>query len=605
VAKEDVDSIGELRNHLSQSLPAYMVPSYFTFLDKMPLTANGKIDQKALPEPEARAAGVYAAPRDDIEKKMVAIWSEVLGIEEEKIGIDDNFFELGGHSLKATIIRARIHKCFNSKVALKELFKTTTIRALTVYIKGSRKERYEAIRPLEKKDYYALSSAQKRLYVTQQMDTDSTNYNVYTVLQAEGKLDRARMEQAVWAAIERHESLRTSFEIIEVDPIQRVHNSRDIRFEIEDYKIGSREQGIGNRVEVTGIINRFIRPFDLKQAPLLRVGLIALADKTHILMVDMHHIISDGTSLDLFSRELTALYAGKEPALSSIQYRDYSQWQNSAGEKEKIAKQEEYWLKQFSEKVPVLELPYDFPRPQIKSYEGKVLFFEMNEEETAALNRLALDRETTLYTVLLTIYYVFLAKMSGREDIVIGAATAGRLHADLAPVIGMFVNTLPLRNYPEGGKSFREFLQEVKTRTLEAFDNQDYQLEELINKLGVQRDASRSPLFDVIFALQNLTITEIEVRELELLPCEHENKTSKSDLIFIGSEAENKLFISLEYSTKLFEKGTIERFVGYFKDITAAVLENVDVELQTIDIFSRLKDPESAALQEVGGDFGF
>jgi non-ribosomal peptide synthetase component F len=207
--------------------------------------------------------------------------------------------------------------------------------------------------------------------------------------------------------------------------------------------------------------------------------------------------------------------------------------------------------------------------------------------------------------VLLSIYYILLSKISGREDIVTGTPTAGRLHADLEPVIGMFVNTLPLRNYPEGGKSFREFLQEVKTRTLEAFDNQDYQLEELIKKLGVSRDMSRSPLFDVMFSMQNLEMGGGEFRELKLTTFEQKNKTSKFDLILIGVEVQDKLVFSLEYSTKLFKKGTAERFTGYYKEIATAVSEDIDVKLANINLAGSLKVPENAAASEADGDFGF
>jgi hypothetical protein len=322
-------------------------------------------------------------------------------------------------------------------------------------------------------------------------------------------------------------------------------------------------------------------------------------------MVDMHHIISDGISSAIFTRDFMTLYSGSELPPLNVQYKDYCEWQNSPAEKERTRKQEEYWLKQFSGKIPVLKLPYDYARPPLRSYEGETLFFEISEEETAALNKLALERETTLYMVLLAINYVFLAKVSGQDDIVIGTPATGRWHVDLEQLIGMFVNTQGLRNYPAPDKSFGEFLQEVKMRTLGAFDNQEYPFEDLVEKLDLSRDMSRNPLFDVMFSLQNEEISEITIPGLKLAPYEYANKTSKFDLILMGFEVTNRLVFSLEYSTKLFKKSTIRRFTGYFKDIITEVLKDVDIKLLNAKVTSHLVAPKSGAAHEAGGDFGF
>jgi amino acid adenylation domain-containing protein len=619
-----VPGTAELREYLSKHLPAYMIPSHFIFLDSIPHTPNGKIDRKALTVPVSGGVEVeYAAPRYHVEKELAKIWSEVLNVDRKSIGIDANFFVLGGHSLKATIVLSRIFKLFDVKVTLKELFKTPTIRRLAGYIQAAEvKEKFLSIKPVRVKDYYSLSSAQKRLYILQRMEPEDTNYNIYSVWKLTGKPDIVKMEETIGKLVERHESLRTSFEMIKGDPVQQVHAPGDMEFKIEYYETGNKEQGAGIRKkqetkpaaaqpavsaenEIPGIIGRFIRPFDLTKAPLLRIGLIPLAGGTHILMVDMHHIISDGTSLELFSREFMEIYAGRELPPLNIHYKDYSEWQNSAAEKERIKRQEDYWRKQFADRVPLLDLPYDYPRPAVKSYEGSTLFFEVDEEKTAALRRTALASRTTLYTVLLTIYYVFLAKISGREDIVTGAPTAGRLHADLERVIGMFVNTLGLRNFPAGHKSFREFLDEVRLQVLEAFENQDYPFEDLVETLDVSRDTSRSPLFDVMFSLQNMGTTGIDIPGLELTPYEYENKTSKFDLILMGFEVEDRLRFSLEYSTNLFKEDKIDRFIGYFKNIITIVSEDVDIKLNNIKIASDLIAPKPEMFQEIGGDFGF
>ncbi|MCK5059263.1 MAG: amino acid adenylation domain-containing protein, partial [Candidatus Aminicenantes bacterium] len=580
----------ELREHLSRTLPDYMIPSYFVELPEMPLNPNGKVDRKALPAPDtSKSADGYTAPRDEIEKKLEVIWSEILKIQPESIGIDTNFFHAGGHSLRAAQLTARIHKEFDVSIKLAEIFTMPTIRKISIVIGSAAKVEYLSFEAVEDREYYPLSSAQKRLYFLQQMNPGSTGYHIPAVMLLEGDLQKERLQDTSVRLIRRHESLRTSFFVIEEEPVQGIKRPHDIKFKIEYIETGGGLAPAGD--EMRDFIDDFIRPFDLSAAPLLRTGLIPLEDKTHILMVDMHHIISDGISLELFNRELTAHYSGKDLPQLNTRYKDYSEWQNSAGEKTRIGNQEEYWMKQFDGEVPVLELPYDFPRPSVKSFVGSVLFFEINEAETAALNSLALDRETTLYMVFLAIYYIFLSKICGREDIVIGTPTAGRMHEDLEPIIGMFVNTLALRNYPEGDKSFRDFLQEVKIRTLETFENQDYQFEDLIEKLGVNRDMSRNPLFDVMFSLQNLEMTEIKLPGLRLIPYEYEEKTSKFDLVLMGSEMENRLVFSLQYSTKLFKKERIERFIGYFKSVTAvvseAVLAGVEIKISGIEILSK------------------
>jgi amino acid adenylation domain-containing protein len=602
VVTENIEAV-EIKKILGNDMPQYMLPQ-LVLLKSLPLMPNGKVDRERLPEPEFEKQEDYTAPRDRMEAALVEIWAELLAVEKERIGIDGNFFELGGHSLKATLMVSRIQKRFDKRIPLTEIFRAPTIRELAGYIRAAQADEYTAVEPAKPKDYYPLSAAQKRLFILYEIDKNITGYNMPTVMVMAGELDKERLTDTSGKLIVRHESLRTSFHRIDEEPVQRIHKPEDFKFEIEYYEAGNREQEAEIN-EIRSIIDRFIRPFDLSAAPLLRIGLIPLENRTHIFMVDMHHIISDGTSMGIMTRDFMALYGGKELAPLKVQYKDFSEWQNSAAEKEKISRQEEYWLRQFTGAIPALDLPYDFSRPPLKSYEGGTISFEINEEETAALNHMALEQGATLYMVLLAIYYIFLKKISGREDIVIGTPTAGRRHADLEPIIGMFINTLCLRNYSGKGESFSEFLQEVKVRTLGAFENQDYRLEDLIEKIDVNRETSRNPLFDVMFSLQNMDITEIKIPGLKLIPYEYENKTSKFDLILMGFEVADRLFFSLQYSSKLFKKEKIERFAGYFKDITTVVLADVDVKLDNINIASGLITPESEISQEFDGEFGF
>jgi amino acid adenylation domain-containing protein len=577
----------ELRVHLLKKLPDYMIPSYFVQLEKIPLTPNGKVDRKALPKPELKAGDSYIAPRDEIEKKLTVIWSEIL--DQTSIGINDNFFHLGGHSLKATILVSKIHKVFQVNVPLAEIFKTPTIRNLSNYIKASVKEKYHAVEPVEKKEYYPLFSAQKRLYILYQMDQQGVGYNIPSFQVLEGEIDKIRLEQTFKMLIARHESLRTSFHMIIDEPVQRIHNK--VEFEIEYKDLATEgtevEKKKRRREEDEKIrIEDFVRYFDLTEAPLLRVRLVKEKEDRHILMVDMHHIISDGTSMNILIKDFMTLYRGENLLELRVKYKDFSGWQKDEKQEESIKRQEEYWLHEFAGEIPVLELPADYPRPAVQSFEGNQIPFEIDNEPTVILKALTLKTGTTLYMILLALYAVFLSKVTGQEEIVIGSPIAGRRHTDLAEIIGMFVNTLVMRNYPSGDKTFSLFLQEVKEKTLKAFENQDYQYEDLVEKVAVTRDTSRNPLFDTMFVLQNMDIAEINIPGLKLSPYLYENKTTKFDLTLTAVEAEEKLFFNFEYSTKLFKEETANRFIAYFKNIVNGVIENKDRRIFDFEIIT-------------------
>jgi len=576
----------DLREFLSRTLPDYMLPSYFVQIDKMPLSSTGKVDKKALPFPVHAVTGRYETPRNDLEKKLIEIWSVILGVPAP-IGINDNFFELGGHSLKATTLTAKIHKELGIKVPLAEIFKSPTIRELSGYIQGVQGDGddYISIEPVEKKDYYPLSSAQERLYILYHMDIANIGYNSSLVVSLEGKLDKRKLADSFRQLIQRHESLRTSFHLQDELPVQVVH--KEVEFEIEYDRSLVNCQGRGevsSPIKIETIIRNFIRPFDLSHAPLLRVGLIGLENNLHILMVDMHHIITDGTSHGIFIKDFTRFYAGKNLLPLRLQYKDYAYWQNSEKQGKTLKAREEYWLKQFSGDIPILNLPYDNPRPLVQGFAGETLTFKLAGKETSALKVLVLEGETTLFMLLLAIYNVLLSKLSGQEDIIVGTPSAGRRHTDHQHIIGMFVNTLALRNFPTGEKTFKEFLEQLKQYTLGAFENQEYQFEDLVEQVEVERDASRNPLFDTMFALQNLEIPGFDIHGLKLKPYDYESGTARFDLSLQCYEVKNGLLFKWEYASTLFRKETIQRFIEYFKCIIAVVIENSGIKLSQIEI---------------------
>jgi tyrocidine synthetase-3 len=592
-----------LDDYLSKYLPGYMVPTYFIWLDKIPLTSSGKVDRKALPTPGIKSREGYAAPGNRIEEKLVEIWAGVLGIEKEKIGINDNFFHLGGHSLKATLLAARIHKELKVNVPLPVIFKKTRIRGLAEFIKDAETQRFSSIGAAEKKDYYILSSGQRRLLVLQQMDERGIAYNMPSVWQLEGDLDREKFAAVFQQLIQRHESLRTSFHMVNEEPVQRIK---------KETVIGHWSLGIGEvgESEIEDRIKNFIKPFDLSRAPLLRVGLIEFphtpsAPRSHpsgtlptpsalrshpsregrrILMVDMHHIISDGMSMGILVKEFMELYAGKGLPVLRLQYKDYSEWQKKQVLEKHLKQQETYWLKEFSGEIAVLDLPTDYPRPLVQDFFGGSISFEIGAEETNALKSLADEQGVTRFMLLLSLYTVCLSRLSGQEDIVVGTPIAGRRHADLQSLIGILVNTLVLRYFPLGPKPFTQFLQEVKESTVKAFENQDYLYEDLVEKVDLQRDTGRNPLFDTMFSLQDFDALIIEIPGLKVQPLDSETRMSKFDLTLTAVEKEENLLFIFEYRTRLFKQETIRRFIGYFRKIISTVLGCHDIRISRIEI---------------------
>jgi tyrocidine synthetase III len=579
------DSIetSQLREYLREKLPEHMVPSYFVFLETFPLTASGKILRSALPEPQINRGHNYRPPINKTEVKLVKIWSHVLVIEKDKIGIDDNFFELGGHSLKATILASNIHKKLDIKISLAELFQTPTIRESAKLINQKTNTGYNPIEAVEAKEYYPLSSMQKRLYILQQMEEKITWYNMPSVVSLEGRLDRARLENTFRKLVIRHESLRTSFEMIENQPVQRIHD--DMEFAMEYYTVENLKAGKGDRGEpVQEIIRGFVRPFDLKKAPLFRAGLIKVSLEKHLLIVDMHHITADGTSENILIKEFMAFYAGETLAPLEVQYKDFSRWQNSRKEKELAKKEAAYWLQEFEGEIPQLDLPYDFKRPEIKSFEGKHKYFEISSQQLKGLNQLGEEENATLFMVLFSVYVVLLSRISGQDDIVVGTPIAGRRHAELEGILGMFVNTLAIRSFPHPGQEFTGYLGTIREKLLAAYDKQEYPFEDLVDEVLVNRETDRNPLFDAMFILHNMNASQLEVPGLKLKIFEYETNITRFDLIFAAVEREDQLFFTVEYSSRLFKEESIERFIRYFKNLIQFILSDRQQKLSELEM---------------------
>jgi len=562
------------RTFLSASLPDYMIPSYFVEMDSLPLTSNGKINRKALPLPEVKAGDDYVAPSNPIEEQLVKIWGQVLNIPEEEISVSANFFAIGGHSLKASSLTGKIHKALGIEFPLRDVFLHSTIKAQAQQVGKSGKKAFISIPKAKDQDYYALSSAQKRLYLLQQMDNNSTVYNMPYVIPLGEEVDKEKVEEVFRQLISRHESFRTSFVLQGEEPVQYVHES--IEFEVSEFKVDKSE----------AIRDTFIEAFDLSQAPLLRVGIVDIKGEGSLLMIDMHHIISDGVSHEILKQDFQRLYSGEELPPLLLQYKDYSEWQNSKEQQEKKKEQEEYWLNKFAGETPVLDLPMDYVRPAIQSFDGASVNFVLNREETQNIKSLAKENGLTLYMSVLSVFSILLSKLSGQEDIVIGTPIAGRNHVDLGNVVGMFVNTLAIRNEISRGDTLGNYARKIKQTTLEAFENQDYQFEDLVEKVSVERDTSRHPLFDVMFNMLNQGNYEGDLSTFNNNELVHTPSISMFDLILTGVDYGEQLMFSFEYSTKLFKAETIERFISYFLKAIRQLPEKIDEKLSSLDLLS-------------------
>jgi 3-oxoacyl-(acyl-carrier-protein) synthase/acyl carrier protein len=501
----------------------------------------------------------------EMQKKIAAIWIDVLRLEE--LSLEDDFFRLGGHSLMATKVISAIEKEFGIKLIFKDIFTFATVKTLAKGVEellanGAQKAGYHEIQPAAPQAYYPLSDAQRRLWLIAQVNENTVAYNLPAALLLEGPLETDRLEAAFRSLIRRHESFRTSFHEKNAQPVQMVHD--DAPFSI---------QKLAARANMNDIIKEFLQPFDLTQAPLLRIGLATLKPGKYLLLADMHHIISDGVSLAVFTADLIRLYHGEALPPLKIQYKDFVGWQQESFRSGLMNQQEHFWLRQFSSGVPVLDLHTDRPRPAVQSFNGDKLLFELTREQVQKIHSLAADAGATPFMLLLAVYNILLHKYTGQEDIAVGSPIAGRSHNDLDNIVGMFVNTLVLRNKPAKGKTFLQFLSEVKENSLNAYEHQDYPFALLVDKLDLKKDASRNPLFDVLFVLQNFEIQEMQLNNLTITGYPVNTGSAQFDLLIEINEREESWPVKLEYNTDLFEEDSIllmkERFIALLQDIFA------------------------------------
>ena len=555
-----------IEDGLKQVLPSYMIPSYIMQIEKLPLNQNGKLDRKALPAPVAVRRNEYTAPRTKMEETLCKIFANVLGLTQ--VGIRDDFFELGGHSLRVTRLVNQIETETGIAVGLRNVFIDRTVEALARRMESLQRESYEPIPTAEPKEYYPMSSVQKRIYLVSQMDEKGILYNMAQGIELSGQVEKEDLEHALSQMIARHEILRTAFIMIDGDPVQKILENGKTDFTYTEDSTSTKEE----------LLHAFIKPFDLASGCLVRMQLVK-REKNYLLMFDLHHIVTDGMSTGRFIKEFMALYNKETLADDIRQYKDYSEWMRT----KELSIQRNYWLHEFEGKIPVLELPLDKKRPSERSYHGTMVHQSSTKELALQIRKLARESGTTEYMILLAGLMVTLGKYSGQEDIIIGSPVSGRTHPDTEKMLGMFVNTLALRGKPEKDKTFASFLKEMKNTCLKAYENQDYPFEELIEQIDIKEDMSRNPLFDVMFVLQNNEGVDFKLMQSEVAGTVVESTVAKFDLTFNMVEANGTYHIDLEYCTDIFKEESMNWMLTHYLNILSQAVADPDKKIEELD----------------------
>jgi amino acid adenylation domain-containing protein len=575
--------VAELRSFLSGHLPDYAVPSAFVQMDKLPLSANGKVDRLALPEPDDARSGLsseFVAPQNEIEKRLASIWGNVLRVE--RVGRDDNFFEFGGHSLLAAQIIARVRHEFGVDLSLRVLFEDPTVarmaRGLITAGVSLTDLASRSIEPFARNGKAPLSFTQQQFWLLEQSEPNSGAYNVCTAINVKGHLDPGNLRLALNAMVDRHEILRTNIVVNGDNPVQVIAGTMNIALDISDLRsLPESERG----AEIQRVLSAEAQePFNLSHGPLLRTRLMKLGEDEHLLILTIHHIICDGWSVRVLLRELFTLYESSSNGRSSslprlaIQFADFALWQRTRLQGTALESSLLYWKQQLAGASPKLDLPTDYPRPERATLNGAQRSIHLPADISKAIRALSQKQGTTLFMTLLAAFQTLLFRYSGQEDIVVGSPVAGRTMLETEGLIGAFVNTLVLRGQLSGNPTFCEFLGRVRETSLGAFSHQDLPFEKLVQELNPERSSNHSPLFQVMFALQNSPTSDMRVEGLSLTPLKLNSMTSKFDLSLEVEEDPNGLSFSCEYNADLFVPATIERMLRHFQNLLEAIVAN-------------------------------
>jgi amino acid adenylation domain-containing protein len=563
-----------LRTHLAARLPEYMVPAAYVRLDALPLTANGKLDRRALPSPksEAFAARGYRPPQGKTEEALAGIWGPLLRVD--RVGRHDNFFELGGHSLLGVRMLSRLRQAFGVVLPLADLFAKPTLAEFSAAAETGARGALLPIELASRDDPPPLSFAQQRLWFLAQIDGVSEAYHIALNVRLKGELDKPALRRALDRLVARHEALRTTFVVVDGQAVQRIAPA-DLGFALEERDVAGERDPEGSLQRL--VAEEGVGAFDLQRGPLARGRLIRLANSEHALLLTLHHIVSDGWSTGVLNRELGALYAafsgGRTDPLPdlAIQYVDYAVWQRRWMSEAMRQEQADYWRRTLAGAPAVLNLPVDHIRLPKQDYAGSALPLEFGERVTAGLKALSLRRGTTLFMTLLAGWAVLLSRLSGQDDLVIGAAVANRGRVEIEPLIGFFVNSLALRLDLSGRPSVGELLDRVKKRVLDAQQHEDLSFEHVVEIVRPPRSRAHEPIFQTMFAWQNHEEEPLDLPGLRTTSLSTPRSHAKYDLTLSLGDAGGRIVGDLEYASALFDRDTIERHAGYLSRLFEAM----------------------------------
>ncbi len=585
----------ELRQYLHSKLPQFMIPSAFMLLDKLPLTPNGKVDTKSLPNPDLSQLErdtKYEKPRNYIEENLVRIWLKILNIET--VGIYDNFFNLGGHSLLATQLMSRIRDELNVNIPLRCLFESPTIAGLAEIIDSKSTNfpvTYPAIKVVDRDEELPLSFAQQRLWFLNQLIPNSPLYNIFTAVKLTGSLNVAALEKSLNRVVQRHEILRTSFITVKDKPIQNIIDNLILELPVVDLQSTTLTEQ--SQLLINILSAEQLQPFDLNNPPLLRVKLLRLSSTEHILLLTMHHIISDAWSMGVLVKEITSLYQACCNAKTNplpplpIQYADFAVWQKQWLQGEVLEHHLIYWKRQLlGGNLPALKLPIQRSQPATPTFKGASYNFELSQDLSQQIQEFSRRENVTLFMILLAGLQTLLYRYSNQDDIVVGTDIANRTQSDTELLIGFFINLLVLRTDMRGNPSFRELLQRVREVTLEAYAHQDLPFEKLVEEFKIKRNLQQTPLFQVLFVLQNTPNPEIEIADLKLQPLEIEDEQSKFDLALFAIETENNILLGWKYKTDLFSETDIAKLSTHFQTLLNSIITQPDTKINSLDMLT-------------------
>ena len=584
--------INSLRQHLYTTLPDYMHPSVYMLLDSLPLTPNGKIDKKALPAIDVIAQqGEYAAPQTDTERVLVGIWSKILNIPEDKISITSNFFELGGHSLSATLLMTRIREEFKIDIPLRDVFKTPVLNALAVAINQyDRLTEMNDIVKVPRDQELQLSYSQQRLWLVDQMEGSSEQYNTLYPMRFSGELDINALELSFNTIVQRHTSLKTIFVKNEDgDPIQIVQE--DVNLVIEQFDLSSLDSSEQSQHIAAYYSKELLKSFDLEKELLISVSLMKLSTQVHVIVINIHHIAFDGWSLGILIREFTELYnayvSGEKANLPTltVDYADYAHWQKQHLSGDTYQALSQFWKEQLSGAPELLSLPTDKPRPKVRSNEGAKEALVLPKSTVNKLNRYCSERESTVFMVMLTGLKLLMMAYSGQNDIVIGTSVANRRRQNIESLIGIFVNILPIRSQIDVEDKLVHFLQQVKETSLAAFDHQDMPFDLLVEELNPKRSAAYNPIYQVLFVVQNNEKGDIHLKGVEASFEEIEDTGegfAKFDLSMTVQESADETSVFLEYDRVLFKQNKITQMLRDYETIINFLIERDDTAIDQL-----------------------